>query len=68
MVNMTMAIPKELHDIMKKHSEIKWTEVARKAIEEKAKLLEAIEKDRLRVYAYRRLAEEGEDAEKLFKF
>ncbi|PIN98613.1 MAG: hypothetical protein COT90_03475 [Candidatus Diapherotrites archaeon CG10_big_fil_rev_8_21_14_0_10_31_34] len=35
-----MAVPKELHDIMKKHSEIKWTEVARKAIEEKAKELE----------------------------
>jgi hypothetical protein len=40
MVNMTMAVPKELHDIMKKHSEIKWTEIARKAIEEKAKELE----------------------------
>ena len=32
-----MAIPKELHDKMKKHSEIKWTEIARQAIEEKAK-------------------------------
>lgn len=67
MVNMTMAIPKELHKIMKTHPEIKWTEVARQAIERKAKLLEMEEKDPLRLYAYKRLAEEGEDAEKIFK-
>ncbi|MBN1941423.1 MAG: hypothetical protein JW772_04545, partial [Candidatus Diapherotrites archaeon] len=60
-------IPKELHDIMKKHSEIKWTEIARKAIEEKAKLLES-EKDPWRVYAYKRWAKEGEDAHELFEF
>lgn len=67
MVNMTMAIPKELHDIMKKHAEIKWTEVARQAIKKKAELLEA-EKDPWRTYAYKRWAEEGEDAHELFEF
>jgi len=37
MVNMTMAIPEQLHKVMKKHAEIKWTEVARQAIEKKSK-------------------------------
>ena len=37
---MTMAIPDELHSKMKQHPEVKWTEVARRAIEEKAKELE----------------------------
>ncbi len=31
---MTLSIPKPLHDQMKKHSEFKWSEVARKAFEE----------------------------------
>ena len=35
MVNMTLAIPKEIHKKMKEHSEIKWTEVAREAIQKK---------------------------------
>ena len=34
---MTLSIPKPLHDQMKKHTEFKWSEVARKAIEEKIK-------------------------------
>ena len=68
MVNMTMAVPDKLHKTMKQHPEIKWTEIARQALEQKAKLIEAAEKDPLRFYAYKRLAEEGEDAEKLFNF
>jgi len=44
MVNVTFAVPEELHRIMKKHDEIKWAEVARKAIWEKAKRLELMEK------------------------
>lgn len=40
MVNMTMAIPEELHKKMKGHPEIKWTEVARQAIEKKAREVE----------------------------
>jgi hypothetical protein len=63
---MTLAIPEQLHKNMQRHPEIKWTEVARQAIERKAKLLEA-EKDPLRLYAYKRWAEEGEDAADLFE-
>ena len=43
MVNMTLAIPDDLHDIMKKHSEIKWSEVARKALWEYAKKLDMLD-------------------------
>ncbi|MBN2067007.1 MAG: hypothetical protein JW744_00910 [Candidatus Diapherotrites archaeon] len=67
MANMTMAIPDELHSKMRKHSEIKWAEIARQVFREKVNMLEA-EKEPLRAYAYKRLAEEGDDAEKLFKF
>jgi len=35
MANMTLSIPEELHEKMRKHSEFKWSEVARKAFEEK---------------------------------
>lgn len=44
MVNMTLALPEELHSKMKQFSDIKWTEVARKAIENKVKDLETLEK------------------------
>ena len=44
MVNMTLSIPEELHKKMKKLSEIKWSEVARKAIEQRVNDLETIEK------------------------
>ena len=43
MVNMTLAIPDNLSEVMKKHTEIKWSEVARKAIAEKAKVLELMD-------------------------
>jgi len=43
MVNMTLAIPEELHELMKKHPEIKWTEVARKAINEQAEKMKKLE-------------------------
>lgn len=41
MVNMTLAIPKETHAKMKQYKEIKWTEVARQALERKLKELES---------------------------
>jgi len=66
MVNMTLAIPKELHAVMKTHPEIKWTHVARAALEEKAEFLKK-EQDPWRTYAMKRWIEEGEDAEKLIK-
>ena len=32
MPNITLSIPEELHDVVKKHSEIKWSEIARRAM------------------------------------
>lgn len=43
MPNMTLAIPRELHKIMKEHAEIKWSEVARRAMWEQARKLELLE-------------------------
>lgn len=43
MVNMTLALPQELHDIMKKHSEVKWSEVARRALWDYARKLELLD-------------------------
>jgi len=36
MTNMTFAVPEELMAVMKRHKEIKWSEVARQALVEKA--------------------------------
>ncbi|UZE93819.1 MAG: hypothetical protein IB618_03565 [Candidatus Pacearchaeota archaeon] len=44
MTNMTLAIPEELHRRMKQFSEIRWAEIARRAMEERAKDLEEMEK------------------------
>ena len=43
MTNMTLAIPEELHKIIKKHKEIKWTEIARQAMWEQARKLEIMD-------------------------
>jgi len=40
---MTLAIPEELHKIIKKHKEIKWTEIARQAMWEQARKLELMD-------------------------
>lgn len=39
MVHITLSIPDEVYEEMKKHPEIKWSEVARKSIVEKTILL-----------------------------
>ncbi len=44
MVNMTLALPAELHNVMHQHTEIKWSEIARRALWEHAKKLEMMEK------------------------
>ncbi|HLC55415.1 MAG TPA: hypothetical protein VJJ75_02680 [Candidatus Nanoarchaeia archaeon] len=44
MTNMTLAVPEDLHIIMKKHQEIKWSEVARQALWIKAKKVELMDK------------------------
>ena len=48
MTNMTLAVPDELYVIMKKHREIKWSEVARQALWDKAKKLEIGDRQRHR--------------------
>jgi hypothetical protein len=35
MANMTLSIPDDIHAKMRKHSEVRWSEVARKAITER---------------------------------
>ena len=40
MPNVTLAIPEDLHNKMKNHSEIRWSEVVRKSISEKIEDLE----------------------------
>ena len=39
MVNVTLSVPKEVYDEMKSFREVKWSEVARKAILQKLELL-----------------------------
>jgi len=43
-VNVTFAVPEELHEIMRRHPEIKWSEIARKAMWEYAQKLELMKK------------------------
>lgn len=54
MPNMTFAVPEELHTIMRKHKEVKWSEVARKALWKHAKMIEEFEQ---------KVREGGEDEE-----
>ena len=44
MPNVTLSIPGPLHEKMKKHSEIRWSEVVRKSISEKIGDLEIMDK------------------------
>lgn len=44
MSNLTLAVPEDLQHIMDKHKDIKWTEVARQAMWEKARKLEIMDK------------------------
>jgi len=44
MTNMTLAVPEELHEIMQNHKEIKWSEVARRAMWVQARKLELMDK------------------------
>ncbi len=42
MTNITLAIPDDLHQKMKTHSEIRWSEVVRKSISQKVEMLDAM--------------------------
>lgn len=44
MANLTLSIPKDIHEEMQKHPEIKWSEVARQAIAKKIRDLKALDK------------------------
>ena len=44
MGNITLSLPEELHDIVKRHNEIKWTEIARRAMWDYAKTLDILDK------------------------
>jgi len=44
LVNVTFAVPEELHEIMRRHPEIRWSEIARKAMWEYARRLELMER------------------------
>ncbi|MFQ6086166.1 MAG: hypothetical protein ACE5OY_07920 [Candidatus Bathyarchaeia archaeon] len=54
MPNITLAIPEELHKIIKRHAEIRWSEIARKVMWDYAKKIEALE----RIAAKSKLTEE----------
>ena len=44
MTNMTLAVPEDLHEIMRKYKHIKWSEVARDALWNEARKLELMDK------------------------
>lgn len=44
MVNMTLSVSEELHKKMKKHTELKWSDIARLAFEKKLMELELVDK------------------------
>ncbi len=44
MTNMTLAVPEDLHAIMRRHKHIKWSEVARGALWNEARKLEIMDK------------------------
>ena len=44
MVNITLSVPEELHKKMRIFNEVKWSEIARKAIEQRINDLEVMNK------------------------
>lgn len=59
MGNITLSIPEELHRKMRKHTELKWSDIARQAFEKKLREIELTE----RLLAKSELTEE--DAERI---
>ena len=56
MPNITLSIPQDLHEIIKRHREIRWSEIARVAIVDQTKKLELM--DKLAVLLGGRVAED----------
>ncbi len=44
MPNITLSISEDLHKVVKEHNEIKWSEIARRAISEQATKLKLMDK------------------------
>ena len=44
MTNITLSIPEETHTRMKQHNDIRWSEIARRAIEQRLQDLEIMDK------------------------
>ncbi len=44
MPNITLSLPSDLHKFVKKHNEINWSEIARRAISTQAKKIQLMEK------------------------
>ena len=44
MPNMTLALPSELHQFVKEHNEINWSEIARRAMQVQARKMQMMEK------------------------
>ena len=44
MPSMTLSIPQELHTLIKRHNEIRWSEIARRAMWEYARKLQELDK------------------------
>ena len=43
MTNLTLSIPDELHERMKRHSEIRWSEIVRRTITQKIEVLDVLD-------------------------
>ncbi len=44
MPSMTLSIPEDLHSLIKKHNEIRWSEIARRAMWEYARKLQELDR------------------------
>ncbi|NYZ75816.1 hypothetical protein H0N98_01025 [Candidatus Micrarchaeota archaeon] len=44
MVNMTISIPDKLHHLIKKHRDVRWSEIARQALWKRARDLEVLDR------------------------
>ncbi len=66
MANLTVSIPKELCEKMKRHSEVKWSEVVRKALSEYVDRLELVEGGVVPMKTLaKRMKEKGVDVSKI---
>jgi metal-responsive CopG/Arc/MetJ family transcriptional regulator len=66
MANLTVSIPKELYEKMKRHSEVKWSEVVRKALSDYVDRLELVEDGVVPMETLaKRMKERGVDVSKI---